>query len=369
MRKVLALIMCMILAFGTTVCVSAQEKTTAAVNGSNWMSAIDGATPVTAINMPGTHDSASRYALPFNMISRTQSKSIPGQLYSGVRYFDMRFELLDGEKLIAVHSITNCKRSFGLFAKNLTAEEIVTSCIDFLKANPKETILFQVREDDGDAGVELYNYFYKNCIENNSRYWYTENRIPTLDEVRGKIVLLRVVSVDTNKFNDSSSGINFSGYPYIGGTETIDFRRRDIKKLSGETYAQMYVQDSYKIGGDAKWEAVTTFLESDLNPSDFNICLTSGTEPATPFFNAKVINPKLEKYNFKTGKTYGIIAMDFATEELCEKIYMTNENIMTNTPEKATEYKKDASYALFGRTLALLRNVVELILSLFTRFV
>ena len=369
MKRLLTLIMCALLTCGATVSASAQEKIQSDINGSNWMSTVNGTTPITAINMPGTHDSASRYALPFNMISRTQSKSISGQLYSGVRYFDMRFELLDGEKLIAVHSITNCKRSFGFFAKNLTAEEIVDSCIDFLKANPKETILFQVREDDGDVGVELFNYFYENCIKKNSDYRYTENRVPILDEVRGKLVLLRVVDVDTYKFDDSNSGINFSRYPYIGGTETIDFRRRDIKKLSGETYAQMYVQDSYKIGGDAKWEAVTTFLESDLNPSDFNICLTSGTEPSTPFFNAKVINPKLSKYEFKTGKTYGIIAMDFAAEELCEKIYMTNESIMTNTPEKATEYDNDSAYALFGRTLMLLRSAVELLLSLFTRFV
>ena len=106
----------------------------------------------------------------------------------------------------------------------------------------------------------MFGEFYEQCIRGREELWYLENRIPALGEVRGKIVLLRVVGVDASHFDDKTCGIDFSAYPYIGSRDILDFRRRDIKKLAGgKTYAQMYVQDSYKLGGIKKWKAVTAF--------------------------------------------------------------------------------------------------------------
>lgn len=79
--------------------------------------------------------------------------------------------------------------------------------------------------------------------------------------MRGKIVLLRVVGADALHFDDKTCGIDFSAYPYIGSRDIRDFRRRDIKKLAGgKTYAQMYVQDSYKLGGIKNGKPLQLFL-------------------------------------------------------------------------------------------------------------
>lgn len=328
------------------------------INGSNWMSSIRSDVPITAINMPGTHDSATKY-VNFSLISKTQDGSIAEQLYRGARYFDMRYELKDGEKLVAVHSIADCKKAYGFFAEDLTAVDAVKMCSDFLKNNPGETVLFQLKEGNGDAGTAFFDAFYKQCIEGQEDLWYLENRVPTLGEVRGKIVLLRVVDVDTSRFDDHNSGIDFSAYPHVPEKDVINFIRGDIKKLSdGSTYAQMYVQDSYKLGGDKKWEAVTTFLESDLDSNDFNICLTSCIGLGIPLMNSRIINHRLRKYDFKDGETYGIIAMDHAPEDICRSIYMTNSAIMTEAPNAATEYSESYSFAFLGRTLFIVRCVV-----------
>ena len=159
--------------------------------------------------MPGTHDSATKY-VRFKPICNTQNLTIEEQLQIGVRYLDMRFELKDGRKLVAVHSIADCKKERGLKAADLTAADTVNMCESFLKENPGETILFQLKEDDGDAGIALFGEFYAQCIRGREELWYLENRIPALGEVRGKIVLLRVVGVDASHFDDKTCGIDFS---------------------------------------------------------------------------------------------------------------------------------------------------------------
>lgn len=294
------------------------------INGANWMSGLCSDLPITAINMPGTHDSATKY-VRFKPICNTQNLTIEEQLQIGVRYLDMRFELKDGRKLVAVHSIADCKKERGLNSADLTAADTVNTCESFLKENPGETILFQLKEDDGDAGIALFGEFYAQCIRGREELWYLENRIPALGEVRGKIVLLRVVGVDALHFDDKTCGIDFSAYPYVGSRDILDFRRRDIKKLSdGKTYAQMYVQDSYKLGGIKKWKAITAFLESNLDPKNFNICLTSCTGFITPKAGSAFINRRLREYEFTSGRHYGIVAADHISPDICRAVFMSN---------------------------------------------
>ena len=134
-------------------------------------------------------------------------------------------------------------------------------CESFLKENPGETILFQLKEDDGDAGIALFGEFYAQCIRGREELWYLENRIPALGEVRGKIVLLRVVGVDASHFDDKTCGIDFSAYPYIGSRDIRDFRRRDIKKAFGRRDIRTDVCPGFhKLGGIKNGKPLQLFL-------------------------------------------------------------------------------------------------------------
>ena len=288
----------------------------------NWMKNIAGDRKITAINMPGTHDSACRY-LDFGFISQTQHLSVTDQLNIGVRYFDFRFKY-NKSKFIANHSICYCRKNFGFWNEILLADDIVRECVDFIRENPTETILFQLKEAESNAGNEFYNAFYKKYIENCLDCWFLENRVPTMNEARGKIILLRAVSADENKFTDENCGIDFTSYPYVGSYNVDDWKRGEIRNLSGEKYAEMFVQDSYKTEGKHKWGTVSRFLESGLSDNDFNICLTSCTRVFVPRFNAPKINKQIKNYNFINGRQYGIIATDFIDAEICEKIISSN---------------------------------------------
>lgn len=277
---------------------------------------------ITAINIPGTHDSAC-LNIDFAFISQTQHLSVTDQLNIGVRYFDFRFKF-DLSKFIANHSICYCRKKWGFWNEVLTADDIVQECIEFLRNNPSETILFQLKEAQSHTGIDFYTEFFKKYIEPFENMWFVENRIPALGEVRGKIVLLRAVSVDKDIFTDENCGIDFTDYPYVGTYNVDDWRRGLVKKLSGDVYSGMFVQDSYKSEGMHKLGTVTRFLESGLSASDFNICLTSCTRVFVPRFNAPKINKLIKRYNFVKGNLYGIIATDFIDAEICEKIINSN---------------------------------------------
>ena len=363
MKKIISLIIAavMMISFGVTAFAQTNETN---INGSNWMSALNGEELVTAINMPGTHDSASKNALPFNVVTSTQNKTIIEQLYAGVRYLDIRLELTKRDEINVVHGISQCKASMGLTSKTLKADDITNICIDFLKKNPGEAIFLHIREDAGDAAEVLFNKFYTKCIMGNEGYWYIRNDVPCLNDVRGKIVLLRGVEADRFGYDDTNSGINFTTYPYISSTELNNFAFRPVSKFeTGSTHAYMYVQDSYKLTANDKIETVKTFLETYKLNRDFNICATNCIGSGTPHYCAEKVNKWFMSYTLTKGTTYGIISMDFITDELCEKIYSTNNFV--SEPNAATVNTEETKYSLFGRPLALMRNLIQRVESIF----
>lgn len=277
---------------------------------------------ITDINIPGTHDSATCF-VAFSFISRTQHLTVDEQLENGVRYFDFRFRY-ENDVFKASHSIATCKKSKGFFAQELTAADIVKMCLEFLEKNPTETILFQLKETISGTGDRFYSDFYERYIRDNQNKWYLKNAIPAIGEARGKIVLLRVVSADKEKFDDSDSGIDFTSYPYVGTKQVDSWFKSDICRLvTSEKYATMFVQDSYKVEGKKKWGTVTRFLENK-DECDFKICLTSCTCCFVPSINVRYINKQLKKYDFKEGKRYGIIASDYIDSEICSSIIESN---------------------------------------------
>lgn len=284
---------------------------------------MSGGLTLTEINIPATHDSTACYA-SFSFISKTQSLTVAGQLNAGVRFFDFRFSFKNGV-FFAKHGMASCKKSRGLFAEKLTADEVVADCLEFVKSNPTEAIHFVLRDTSGTDN--FYGEFFSRYIQNNEKLWYLENRIPTLDEVRGKIVLLRNTDVDINKFSDKNSGIDFRP-PYVGSTVVDDWKTGNMCSIeTGEPFAKVHIQDSYKVEGKKKWGTVKRFLESELDSADFNICTTSCTGIRLPYFNAKLINRELMEFKLQKSRIYGVIMADFITAELCERIIASNRDV------------------------------------------
>ena len=179
----------------------------------NWMKNIPGDIPLCDINLPGTHDSATRLC-QFAYFSRCQELSITEQLNMGVRFLDLRVAVFQG-KLMLVHASARCFKDPSDKAF-LMLDDVLSDCRDFLKANPTEALIISIKRDYGDTTENTFDVLFEQYL--GLDFWYTENRIPTLDEVRGKAVFLNrfCVDEDNEEYNDLNTGLNFSGWPDQG---------------------------------------------------------------------------------------------------------------------------------------------------------
>ncbi len=150
-----------------------------------WMSAISDEKCITELTIPGTHNSGSLYdvsALPDT--AKTQSLTIAEQLNIGVRFLDIRCKIAD-DRFVLHNGFANQKLSF---------DTIVDICQNFLKSNPSETIIFELRDEsyplnNSQLFESVFNKYMKKYCD--SSLFFLENRFPILKEVRGKIIFLR----------------------------------------------------------------------------------------------------------------------------------------------------------------------------------
>lgn len=263
----------------------------------NWMGKLADETPLYDLTIPGTHDSGASYAGLLG-VGQCQSLSIADQLACGVRYFDIRLKL-KGDSLDVYHTFIDQKLSF---------QTVRTACKEFLAEHPDEVILLCIKEEDDDNAQ--FAQAVEKAIEADSDLWYTENALPTLGEVRGKIVLFR-------RFDDSELGINCRN----GWADNTVFTM--------ENGVTIHVQDYYSLeiarNIDAKWEKFTAHADTANCTDALCINFASGyTGLGNITAVSDQINPKLTTY-FATKKgSFGTILCDFITPDLAALLISTN---------------------------------------------
>lgn len=203
------------------------------VTRSSWMSQIDDKVSLGQLFIPGTHDTATGELIVTVPHLATQKMGYRRQLENGIRYFDLRLAPVPtptgSVELMMVH---------GVFPLGHTFSRAIETTIDFLKKNPEEAVLFQLKFDDGNWPSEV-----KAAIDANKKYFYTGSSVPTMGEARGKIVVLRRMNL--------SYGIDVGkDWPENG--------------VGGNT--SHYVQDWYEAGSDGeeeKLKKVNSFYENE----------------------------------------------------------------------------------------------------------
>jgi 1-phosphatidylinositol phosphodiesterase len=202
----------------------------------SWMSKLKSETPLSALSIPGTHNSPTHHpALPS---VRCQAVSVKHQLNHGMRFLDIRVQpeqpddpSKDG--LILVHSA---------FPISLTGNKYLRGVIDqviaFLDTNPSETVIISLkREGLGKATDQHLSKILHDHYANDPSYWFTENRIPTLGEARKKVVIIRRFAL-----HESLKGEN-SGAGWCIDAESWPDNCADGMCSSGE----VRVQDFYEV--------------------------------------------------------------------------------------------------------------------------
>ncbi len=268
------------------------------------------------LNIAGTHDSATAYVAMENS-ARCQDKTIAQQLKMGVRLLDIRLSK-KGDKFYLVHSLADCF-SDKEKTRRMTFDEVLSICKNFLKDNPKETLIISVKQDRGIINRWFFPPFYDKYIKGDENCWYLENRVPTLCECRGKLVLMRRCRVWKNFYKTSDGGLNFSFWP----DQTR--KRLKAKKVILNKNEVALVQDRYGLDPETKWQCSKKYLNT-AEVSKCKLALhyisTSAKTDGTLVGTAEYINGEFMKYDLKA-KT-GWIFCDFPTVELIEKIMTSN---------------------------------------------
>lgn len=202
-------------------------------NLSKWMNAFPDSTSLSALSIPGTHNSPTCHsALPS---VRCQAVHPTKQLENGVRFFDVRVQVDDADQgastpaLQLVHSafpisLTGAKR----------AKELFDDIYEFLENNPSETVILSLkREGRGNGTDAIFSERLKeHYVAPNAQRWHTAPGVPTLGEVRGKIVLLRRFGLSDNLKDGRGFGINATNW----GDNTANHNGGDIQ-----------IQDFYEV--------------------------------------------------------------------------------------------------------------------------
>ncbi|CAG8301344.1 unnamed protein product [Penicillium nalgiovense] len=155
-----------------------------------WMRELRDDTLVSALSIPGTHNSPTCHIAPPSV--RCQAVSPKEQLENGVRFFDIRVqpqypEDAARDELVLVHSAFPISLTGNKYFRDLMSE-----VDEFLERNPSETLIVSVkREGTGNATDEQLSRILHDHYAKAGSRWWVRPKIPTLGEARGKVILMR----------------------------------------------------------------------------------------------------------------------------------------------------------------------------------
>lgn len=270
----------------------------------NWMARIDGNTLLSRISIPATHDSGASYDFVF---SQCQNLSIAEQLKIGIRCFDLRLGFLDTQS-------DDLEIFHGPIRQDVYFEDIVNDFENFLDNNPSETIIIFIKNEN-DADKDRFFNALNEYFEDEKDMFYLENEIPTLDEVRGKVVLL-------NRFDGSKNvGVQCAN----GWRDNAVFEMNNGVNCFVQDYYNLDVEENLAV----KWNYTKELMQKDTG-NDYVFNFTSGYVPidlGIPDIKivAEYMHEKLiDEFAAMPDGNYGMILLDFADENLSKLIYEKN---------------------------------------------
>ena len=272
----------------------------ACIDASDWMEDLDDTLPLSALTIPGTHDSGALYSIA-DVAGKCQSLSVSEQLRAGVRFFDIRLQLR-GDKLAVVHSFVDQMTDFA---------DVLDDMTDFLRDHPTEFLLVSIKQDaDAKNPTTTFADAVEQMLSAYPDLDRAERTLPeTVADARGTMTVLA-------RYADAEVGVP----AYDGWQDNNLF-----------SLGELYVQDHYAIDDltDKQTDIVNTFAVAAepscaLTLNYLSCYLTHGFPPLYAATPAKTLLPWLETYLSDHAEIRGVIICDFMTSALCEQIWRCN---------------------------------------------
>lgn len=270
-----------------------------------WMSPLDDSLNINSLTIPGTHDSHALYdnitddwkRIGYDWIV-CQQWQISTQLEQGVRYLDLR--VFDSD----------FKMCHGSAELNGRLHDILEVIDEFLRANPRETILVSIKDDGNapDLAREVWSKW-------RTYSWYYHWRWPTLGEARGKAVLLR-------RFGGASFGIDWPLYGHRYWHYRAPWEQQDNGRDSNLLPLTRYDRGAKHLARVKErrlhdlWMHFTTFADSGVIPPRGYAEFTKRPERFTSLMRELRVDPSKQRL--------GIVCLDFIDHDQCCEIVGKN---------------------------------------------
>ncbi|MFE3527014.1 phosphatidylinositol-specific phospholipase C domain-containing protein [Streptomyces sp. NPDC059161] len=252
---------------------------------SDWMAGVPNNVSLTDMSIPGTHESCSLHDTWSFGYATCQRWNLAQQLNAGVRFVDIRCRVVGsgtGRSFAVHHGDVYQKMMFG---------DALGQCVAFMAAHPGETILLRLSQTKSNASEADFRWVFENNYAAWRPWLHIATSIPTLGQVRGKIVVM-------------------TRDPYIGGlnlgSSTL-FDTQDVWDRPTVAYKKQLVHNHLVKAVNAGTSRSKIFM----NYASAN----SGPQYGiTPWGYARDVNPyALSEVNrlYASGRRLGVVAMDF----------------------------------------------------------
>jgi len=271
----------------------------------NWMAGLPDSVPLTQLNIPGTHDTATwnysqetqdslQYATRCDgtvpavaRAYRCQRKSIAESLESGIRFFDLRFALDPADaRLVFWHSAA-------LLSDLATVEDVLFGFYAWLERHRSETVILSFQYEhstklNASSDSRVQRALFDALTSPAARRYIHQSRgvVPKLGEVRGKIILFRRFDLDAlspaEEYEGTIPGLHMSPQRWIDNNPDFALVHND------STNATAYIEDYYyptthltvSDNIEAKFDAASKHLQKAA-AGDYGslfVTFTSGTQ-------------------------------------------------------------------------------------------
>ncbi|MER5640208.1 phosphatidylinositol-specific phospholipase C [Kitasatospora sp. NPDC002227] len=271
--------------------VPVSARAAAVPGGADWMAALGDGASLARLTVPGTHDTCSLYG---GALVQTQTLSVPDQLTAGVRFLDIRCRAYNG--VFAIHH--------SQFFQNIFFGDVLNQCRSFLAAHPGETVLMRVKQEYSSVSDQDFGALFAGYASRWPGLLWTEDRVPALGEVRGRVVVLAD--------NGGVPGLRWGG----GRTD---------------------IEDDYDIGtifdfNSRKWPEISAHLDAARAAGDpqrlFLTFTSSSGWGLWPRQAADTAAPRLTGYlaalDHSARPALGTVPMDYVTAASVRPLYALN---------------------------------------------
>lgn len=282
-----------------------------------WMAGLPDSLKACRVSIPGTHDSGT-YGVKFPMrhYARTQTMDLSRQWDAGIRFFDLRPRLDDGELKI-YHGPASC---------HLTLADALSILMRKIEDNPTEFCIVMTNSaGGGQAAVDGTMELIRSVIPSGMLADFKADM--RVSDIRGRILFMHR--------NAPSTGVDAPGAVILGWPGNGSSRRARLQSSAG-TGAVLWAQDSFTSGSNdadaylqGKWDSMYRLLQA-FSDADGVWCINhasgyTGTGVRTNIGkNTRNTNARLLDWLNENRLPVGIIPMDFPSQELIDAIIECN---------------------------------------------